>query len=731
MQLENILAKPEELLTEHTQEVYRVWKNLNALYRQSFEDKFWNDSLLSVIFHDFGKITGNFQNVITGQVNSYDNYIRHEFISGMFLFVNNPDYYNQNPLSLFAVFSHHKVLTQDLFSEDSHKDLVLQENVADEFVKWAKKQFPIKLVYNRNSLKYFKKPLVRIYTDYKERFLPLAKRFAEQDRVLYIWYKALLQVSDWLASGHKQMLPPLIYDTSHVIKGIARRVNKGANNKKEIRLRAFQEDSSQNGDIIAIAPTGSGKTEAALIWASLKNDRDKIIYLLPTRVTSNAIFIRLREYFGPSNVAVIHSSAYFYRKETDENYEHKEYLLDKTFFKNVSVSTIDQILTQGFNLGYWELKTFHLLNAKIIIDEIHLYEPYTLGLILATIKYLKKYFHSTFYIMTATMPEELKKLLQKYLDNPIIIEDKELLDKARNTFVVKDKYIEEDIEEILKYVKDGKKVLVVVNTVDAAIDLYEVMKKRKKDADFNLLCYHSRFTVKDRQKKEDKIYKLEEADKAGVLIATQVVEVSLDIDFDILLTENAPMDALIQRAGRVNRKRKKQNTKVIVYKHSEKAEKYIYKPVEILNRTWELLKENNGKKLTEAQLTKLVNLAYKDIKIEDNPDFKKGLKVYNEEQKHLNYVFDNLASQNTLTRLNLDSVNVIPMQNYSTEENYMELLRDKDPFEISKYELSIRRYQEQKFETQILNGFKFIDAYYDEEIGMDFRKGILPSSISL
>ena len=201
-----------------------------------------------------------------------------------------------------------------------------------------------------------------------------------------------------------------------------------------------------------------------------------------TRVTSNAIYQRLKSYFGKGNCAVVHSSAFFFRKELDDTFTKTAYLKDRTFFRNVNVCTINQILTQGFNLGFWEIKTFHLLNAKVIIDEIHLYEPYTLGLIIATIAYLREAFNTQFYIMTATMPKNLKALLTNTLCSNngdsgfMLIEDKELLDLARNTFEVREKSIDELEREIITEIEAGRKVLIVVNTVDEAIRLYQQYK---------------------------------------------------------------------------------------------------------------------------------------------------------------------------------------------------------------------------------------------------------------
>ena len=729
--LKKILGKSNETLTEHISRVYNVWQTLKERYFSDINNNdFWNDSMVSIIFHDFGKISNNFQDKITGRVNNYDNYIRHEFISGMYLFVCNYNYYQRNPVSLFAVFSHHKMLTKDLFRNETTRTLDFPVDAAEEFIEWTKPIIPqnqFQNLSNKNSLKYISVNKTKnLFYDYERRIVPLLNNLQQKNRIDYINHKAVLQISDWLASGHKQLPDQLSFDIEFLKQKILEKINserkkQGVFKISNISLKEFQEKSNTRQDVIAIAPTGSGKTEAALIWASNKNKFDKIIYLLPTKVTSNAIYQRLKDYFGESNTAIIHSSAFFFRKEISDDYERKDYLLDKTFFANVNVCTIDQALTQGFNLGYWELKTFHMRNARIIIDEIHLYEPYTLGLIIATISYLKENFNSSFYIMTATMPKALKQLLQKYLDNPLLIEDKELLQQSRNKFHIKEKFIKETIKEIIDYAKGNKKVLVVVNTVDEAISLFKTIKSKIDEKKINILCYHSRFILKHRKEKEDKIFELEKSAQPGILIATQVVEVSLDIDFDVLFTENAPIDAIIQRAGRVNRKRRKSNTKIFICKHSEISEKWVYKSNNILNNTWEVLKNNDGRKLTEQQLTNLVDEVYEGIHIESDSEFLKGINIYKNEQEKLRYIYDNLASDKTMTRLNMDTISVIPYKNYTTDEMYKITLVDKQPFEIAKHELSVRKSKEYKFRIDTINGYKFIDAHYNEETGMDFN----------
>ena len=309
------------------------------------------------------------------------------------------------------------------------------------------------------------------------------------------------------------------------------------------------------------------------------------------------------------------------------------------------------------------------------------------------------------------MPKKLRSLLDKTLTTKII-QDKELLNEARNIFEVRDSLIDDLENEIINSIKHLKKVLIVVNTVDEAIRIY---KKYKKYVD-NAICYHSRFTQFDKFEKEEIITQIDD-NSSILLVATQVVEVSLDIDFDILFTENAPIDAIIQRAGRINRKRKKNNTKVVVFKHQEVTEKYVYSENKILENTFNILKENNNKRLTEKQLNQLVDEVYRNIDIENTESYKEGLNKYSEIQKSLSYIKDNHSSKEVFTREGLDSISVIPFMFY-------ENLTSKTIKEKSKYEISIRRsrYFTVKREKDD-DGFKYVDYRYDNEVGLTFEKG--------
>jgi CRISPR-associated endonuclease/helicase Cas3 len=734
--LDNILAKsdPKESLVEHTTNVVVQWQYLKKRYEKVLNqsDDFWSKSYLSALFHDFGKVADNFQDVMHAKKKYDTNYIRHEFLSGMILLAYNISEYQKEPNSLFAVFSHHKPLTDELFREqDSKADIRIDENNLKNLFVWFNqqlknhhlKELPADL--GKNILKQFQKNddginfLYYKFTKFFDNFRKNIGINAFHTRKEYILYKALLNIADWTASAHQELPKGLIFTQDFLRDKIVEKLREDGKIQiaNKFNFRRFQLESIRQGSVLAIAPTGSGKTEAALLWASQKQEFEKIIYLLPTRVTSNAIYQRLISYFHKSNCAVVHSSAFLFRKNLEDGFSKGDYLKDKTFFKNVSVCTIDQVLTQGFNLGFWEIKTFHLLKAKVIIDEVHLYEPYTLGLLIATIKYLKKEFETEFYIMTATMPKQLQNLLQKTLDisDEGIIKDSELLEQARNTFEVRDALIDELDSEIKSELSQKKKVLLVVNTVDEAIRLYE----KYKNSCENVICFHSRFTQKDRLEKEAKILELEKSNEQVLLIATQVVEVSLDIDFDVLFTENAPIDAIIQRAGRVNRKRLKDYSKVVVFKHQSITEEAIYNKENFLSRTFDELKKLHGKKLTEAQLIELVEKVYENYNINEDKYYKKGLEAYQKIQRdNLHFIKDNLGLEESYTREGLDSENIIP-------DVFQEKLVGASIFEKSRYELAITR--KRMLSGKIIKDkehqwIKYFECDYDEHTGLKFKK---------
>ncbi|MDO9547389.1 MAG: CRISPR-associated helicase Cas3', partial [Candidatus Marinimicrobia bacterium] len=526
-----------------------------------------------------------------------------------------------------------------------------------------------------------------------------------EDRNKYIFFKGILNTCDWYGSSHNNLSGFLRIDKDSLKEKISKKVDS------PIHFDDFQNQCADiASDCLILAPTGSGKTEAALLWSGLKSG--KIIYLLPTRVTSNAIYERMKTYFGELNVGLVHSAAIDYHFDKEKDYDTKDYFVEKTFFKPLTVATIDQLLSTGFNVGHWAVKELNCVGAKIIIDEIHAYDFYTLGLTVASIRHFKKS-GASFFLMSATIPRFLMELIQKEIPDIKVIKNDSLLNKSRNRFIIKNHGIDGCEQEIAERIHDGKKVLIVVNTVNEAIKLYE---RYARYEEFSPICYHSRFIVKDRSKKEDEIIKASETSPGGCLvITTQVVEVSLDIDFDILFTENAPADAIIQRAGRINRRRKKPDSAVIIVKHRDVSEK-VYNPL-LLQKSYNEFSKYHDKPINEEDFLSIVNNVYKDVNVESNENYIAGLGQYKKIQEHYNYIQDVSPNEGEVfTRVrNYLKISVIP-------DRFLKEVVDLKPHRKAKYLVDVPYWLKKK-SYQTGDGFLYCPLDYNKQRGaiLDYK----------
>ena len=466
--------------------------------------------------------------------------------------------------------------------------------------------------------------------------------------------------SDWMASGAPRD-PRLLDAGSGAITSTVHDLELHArkNLSSFTHWRNFQEEChAAPNHILAVAPTGSGKTEAALLWAlnQCKNHgKRKLLFLLPTTVTSNALWTRLTSFFEAHDqkVGLVHSLADLFHLNEDDSAEAErnriETLIEKHLFFPATVATVDQLLSTLFHTGRWAMKNYAAANAAIVIDEVHAYDPHTSGLLMLAIKQLRT-LGASFMVMTATMPKDLQQTIQSSLGTEVsVVREKSLLDSARNEWSVSESQLvdalttessESSALDLSSYAKqliqsknhkgDRKKILIVAN------DVAKCQSLARTFGYYGPACYHSRFIFKDRVRIEKEILK----HQPKLLIATQVVEVSLDIDYEILLTECAPPDALSQRAGRVNRQRRPELGKVVIHAADEVSHKIYGEPKNLLERTWEQLLISQGE-LTEHDLIELIENVYCDFEVASHGEFVAIQAATNDCQRRMSGVFDN------------------------------------------------------------------------------------------
>jgi CRISPR-associated endonuclease/helicase Cas3 len=237
------------------------------------------------------------------------------------------------------------------------------------------------------------------------------------------------------------------------------------------------------------------------------------------------------------------------------------------FYADAVFATLDQVVTSyactplSLSIRHGNIPAGAIPGSFLVFDEVHTFEP-ALGLqaVLILAERAVK-MGVPFVIMSATLPRGfLSSLVDRLGSNRVGMLDGSRLHAAdrperRVTLEVRSERL--TVQHIITAAKTAKKVLVVVNTVKRAIDLFdETRRELTKDWNGCILLAHSRFYDDDRQNKENEIESLlgkQPVDDRCVMIATQVVEVGLDISCDVLLTEMAPIDTLIQRAGRCAR----------------------------------------------------------------------------------------------------------------------------------------------------------------------------------
>lgn len=366
------------------------------------------------------------------------------------------------------------------------------------------------------------------------------------------------------------------------------------------------------GIIVIEAPMGIGKTEIALTAAEqlgYSSGRDGLYIGLPTQATTNAMFDRVNEWL--ENIAeeenehvsikLMHGKSMF--NQTYSNLPHAENIVDedddsgtvtvnswfsgkKSILTKFTVGTIDNLLLMGLKQKHLFLRHFGFSGKVVVIDEAHAYDAYMNSYLYKAIEWLGAY-HVPVVVLSATLPKDKRiKLFGSYLrgkfgkwkdkvifpDNWESEEAYPLLSYLDGTHVgqvtdfgnadaVQKKSVhihrldvsdEEIIENVLEMTRDGGIAGIIVNTVKRAQKLAELVP-----GDVKLMVLHSAFLAPDRAKKEkklqDTIGKHGNRPQRMIVIGTQVLEQSLDIDFDVLYTDIAPMDLILQRIGRLHR----------------------------------------------------------------------------------------------------------------------------------------------------------------------------------
>lgn len=455
-----------------------------------------------------------------------------------------------------------------------------------------------------------------------------------------VMLRGLTTTADHAASAHLVEIPKGIQGSwqalnERVIEDLRQQQRNLGEPEKPVKTHWHQREcvTRHSHSALLVAPTGSGKTEAALFWALGDGNEPlpRLFYTLPYQASMNAMYHRLSGslYFGEQTVGLQHGRAWqtlYTRLLQAEDgpasaAEATRWLtnLNRLHAYPVKVFSPYQMLKVLYQLKGFEGMLTDYTQAAFIFDEIHAYDANRLALILALIKHLRERYGARFLVMSATLPSLLGEIMPEILgiQKPIVAEESLFQEFCRHSLSLLDgDLFEQGIERILAEVKQEKSVLVCCNTVQRAQEMRAALLRFLPADQVELL--HSRFTMRDRFARELAILeqcRVGAKRKALAVVATQVVEVSLNIDLDTIYTDPAPLDALIQRFGRVNRARKKGIVPVHVFREPRDGQG-IYQEF-LVQRTLDELELHKGGPIDEAAIGKWLDAIYNEPAIRD------------------------------------------------------------------------------------------------------------------
>ncbi len=451
------------------------------------------------------------------------------------------------------------------------------------------------------------------------------------------------------------------------------------------------------GLTIVESDTGSGKTEFALAYASTliqKGLADGIVFGLPTQATANGLFDRIgdaaNKLFPDSTVTLAHSNAK--HLIPDENgFLHQS--SKRAFLGSMSVATVDQILMGVLGIKHQFVRSFGTRKSVLILDEIHSFDAYMYGLIEKVLKGQHEAYSSVI-LLSATLPIQLKQqLLDCYQGEamsdayPLITHVNlngkttsfEVGQKPEEKVIQNKVWInpnqlpnEKQCQKLIDWAESGAVVGVICNTVYDAQFIYAQLSQK---TDIEIDLFHARYTVKDRRDREElvlKKYGKKAPRNGGLLIATQVIEQSLDLDFDVLVSQISPIEFLMQRMGRLWRHGRSPDnaenlaTRSTTIKHplfitlcpdikdveqhfqtAYAGSGYIYKNIRVLYRTQKYLENNEQLVFPDCYRAAINHIHCDDSYIEEPEDLTEIVAKYNDEQEGIFYSAKMISNQHS------------------------------------------------------------------------------------
>ncbi|WP_181727562.1 CRISPR-associated helicase Cas3' [Streptomyces sp. PT12] len=632
---------------------------------------FWTWVELAALLHDTGKLSTGFQRMIN---NTDENATpwgeRHETLSLGFVDLLLDHLPADDVMWVAAlVAAHHRPFTGTsgarkaplfhLYEGDGPADFLAKFAPADqdrltELMEWLhttsrRYDLPTEPSAPRPDIETLTRSAYQLFERLHDRWSLDASGAAEGRTAVLLL--GALTMADHLSSGHRSLDIQHPLTPGYPAQLERRLATEGAELRPQQRYAA-----EARGHLLLRSWTGSGKTEAALLWsvaqmtdlAAASGGTPRVFYLLPYLTSINATADRLTEEFGTEEgIGVLHSKAASYHlahaladecashegADDEERVDaatkaHARALATKDFRELFRVGTPYQLLRGALAGATHSGILTDSANSVFILDELHAYDARRLGMILAMMRFWSE-LGGRIAVMSATLPTALQEFVYDVLgrNNVTLVEPPPTAHAPRRHILhTRQRHLTDpaSVEEIAERLTEGRSVLVVANNVRHAIALYEALAPicESLHGKHSAFLLHSRFRRSHRNGIEKAIHDRFGTGKlrrAGLLVGTQALEVSLDLDMDLCHTSAADLEALLQRIGRVNRLGHRQPAPVIFH-HPDYATRpgsgdtvwadgvYAAEPTQL---AWSLLTGHEGDAIDERAITQWLDTVYR------------------------------------------------------------------------------------------------------------------------
>lgn len=738
-------SNPQETIQQHTDKLLKNLDILKNLYPNLFLN--WDISYmleLACLYHDIGKINISFQKRVTG--GKEPQIVPHGLYSLCFLEADDLcdkiyDKYlelekDENTAEEQAI--NFVTVVANAIAYHHERDI---SNEVSEIIK-------NNLESLREQLKEFKYDKIKIskveeiapdFFRIGTRLMPSKIKSQNEIFKKYILVKGLLNRIDYASSAGEEIQVERKND--FLLDKLENMLENWKKKNPQSDWNKLQKYMIKKRDknVIAIAQTGMGKTEAGLLWIG----DTKGFFILPLKTAINSIYNRVTTEIVKEKiedrVGLLHSETKdIYLKDFSNNDLEVYYESTKQLSLPLTICTLDQIFDFVYRYKGFEPKLATLSYSKIVLDEIQMYSPDLLAYIIKGLKYITE-LGGKFAILTATFPEIVKDLLSSQGIEFEISENftKPDLNLRHNVKVI-EKLIDTDFI-LSKFQKN--KILVICNTVKEAQRVYTELKEKISDKKL-INLFHSKFIKRDRTIKENEILKLGNKNNKdfGIWIATQVVEASLDIDFDILITELSDLSGLFQRMGRCYRNRPllDDETNCFVFTGDEKIKNTgvgFVVDKDIYTKSKDLILEKIDGNLFEEEKMKYVSELYTTENLKETKYYKKVLDTleyldlvspYEKDKQEVKKEFRDITSYmiipKNLYEENSEEINknleILKQENISKKEKLTSKMKIRDlTLNIQGYELKTKNIGLNFIELGKYEKIYILDCDYSFEIG--------------